>query len=251
MIITTSWDDGHPLDIKVLELLEKYNLKGTFYIPLSNPEYPVMEKSLMKEISAFQEIGGHTVRHVRLNTLSDEDAEYEITRCKILLEEIICQPISAFCFPGGKFSDRDVLLIKKAGYLFGRTTKLLANSKPPSNLMNTSIQAYNHSSITLLYHCLKNINALPIIRNSFFFPFNKNFLRLAEHNISKNIESKSVFHIWGHSWEIEKYNLWKQLEDLFKLISSCDGITYLNNTQVWKALNENINSKIPYLENKK
>ena len=40
-IITTSWDDGHPLDFKLAELLNKYNLKGTFYIPRSNAEHRV------------------------------------------------------------------------------------------------------------------------------------------------------------------------------------------------------------------
>ncbi len=32
--ITTSWDDGHPLDFRVAELLSKYGLRGTFYIPM-------------------------------------------------------------------------------------------------------------------------------------------------------------------------------------------------------------------------
>ena len=31
-LITTSWDDGNKLDIKVAELLDKYGMKGTFYI---------------------------------------------------------------------------------------------------------------------------------------------------------------------------------------------------------------------------
>ncbi len=26
--------------------------------------------------------------------------------------------------------------------------------------------------------------------------------------------------IWGHSWEIEKLNLWMKLEDLFKYVSN-------------------------------
>lgn len=31
LIITTSWDDGHPLDLKIAELLDKYGINGTFY----------------------------------------------------------------------------------------------------------------------------------------------------------------------------------------------------------------------------
>jgi hypothetical protein len=237
MIITTSWDDGHPLDMKLLELLEKYNLKATFYIPLSNSENPVMEKNAMRELSNFQEVGCHTLSHIYLNGLNYKEAEFEITECKVLMEEIIGKQIDAFCFPGGKFSDRDLLLVKKAGYLFARTTKLLAISNPQFKLMNTSIQAYNHSSVTLLLHCILNLNMLPIRSNWFFMNFNRNFLKLAEHYISANLELNSVFHVWGHSYEIEQYNLWHQVEDLFKMISSYHQATFLNNTETWKSIN--------------
>jgi len=236
MILTTSWDDGHPLDIKLLELIEKYNLKATFYIPLSNPENPVMGTNLIKEISACQEIGGHTLHHSYLNQLNYKLAEFEITQSKVLLEEIIGREITAFCFPGGKYSNRDILLIKKAGYLFGRTTKLLTFSKPDYSIMDTSIQIQNHSSITLFNHSIKHLNIQPILTNSFFLPFNRNFLKLAEHNLSKYIDSNSVFHIWGHSWEIEQFCLWKQLEELFQFISACDNVTYMNNTETWKFI---------------
>lgn len=30
--VTTSWDDGHPEDEKCLDILEKYRLRGTFYL---------------------------------------------------------------------------------------------------------------------------------------------------------------------------------------------------------------------------
>jgi hypothetical protein len=33
--ITTSWDDGHPSDLRVAELLIKHGLRGTFYVPMT------------------------------------------------------------------------------------------------------------------------------------------------------------------------------------------------------------------------
>ena len=30
--ITTSWDDGHTLDLRLADLLDKYDLRGTFYV---------------------------------------------------------------------------------------------------------------------------------------------------------------------------------------------------------------------------
>lgn len=240
MIVTTSWDDGHPLDFKILELLEKYNLKGTFYIPLTNSENQVMDRNMINEISKFQEIGGHTINHKYLNLLNDKEAEIEITQCKVLLEEIIGQPIFAFCFPGGKYSNRDVQILKNSGFLFGRTTNLLSSTYSQSNLMNTTIQAYNHRSSTLIKHCVKRFNFKAIIDNSFLIPFDRNFLKLAEYSIHRSIKSDGVFHIWGHSWEIEKYNLWPQIEDLFKILSVIPDIKFLSNTETWEYKNTNV-----------
>ena len=46
-ILTTSLDDGHPLDLKLADLLAKYCVPGTFYIPLGNGERPAMDASRM------------------------------------------------------------------------------------------------------------------------------------------------------------------------------------------------------------
>lgn len=240
MIITTSWDDGHPLDMKLLELVEKYNLKATFYVPVSNPEYPVMSGKHIRELAQHQEVGGHTLNHAYLNRLDEQQAAFEITEGKMILEEITGQSLTAFCFPGGKFSARDIDLIRKAGFLFGRTTRLLSGIHPRLHLMDTTVQIYNHSSFTLLNHCFKHINLTSIQRNSFFVPFNKNFLKLAEHNLAQSNNTDDVFHIWGHSWEIAQYNVWKQLEDLFRLISSFQNVVHLNNTETWKAISSRV-----------
>lgn len=37
-IVTTSWDDGHPSDLKLAELLKRYDVPATFYIPIDNRE---------------------------------------------------------------------------------------------------------------------------------------------------------------------------------------------------------------------
>ena len=50
-IITTSWDDGHPLDSHLMDILSKNKIPGTFYIPLTNQENPVMEIELIKKLS--------------------------------------------------------------------------------------------------------------------------------------------------------------------------------------------------------
>ena len=40
MIVTTSWGDGNPLDIRLAEILASHGLRGTFYVPLRNADFP-------------------------------------------------------------------------------------------------------------------------------------------------------------------------------------------------------------------
>ncbi|MFT3752812.1 MAG: polysaccharide deacetylase family protein [Paludibacter sp.] len=241
IIVTTSWDDGHPLDTRIVELLEKYNLKGTFYVPIKNSEHqPVMDEATLREVSKNHEIGGHTVNHIYLNTIGETAARYEISECKLMLQDKLGKKIDAFCYPGGKFSQRDKDIVKNAGFLFGRTTKLLhTTSNGDPELLNTTVQAYNHSCVTLTGHCLKNSHLIPIIQNRLFLKGNKSFPHLAEAIMTRIMNNGGVFHLWGHSWEIEQFKLWNELEMVLKMCASHNEVSYLDNTECWKALNGN------------
>lgn len=237
IIVTTSWDDGHALDYKIAGLLEKYNLTGTFYVPIRNSEQPVMNKTQLSEIASKYEIGGHTVNHIYLNTLGETDAKYEISQCKIILQDQLGIAVNAFCYPGGKYSLRDINLVKDAGFLFGRTTRLMHTSRDVQPfLLDTSIQVYNHSSSVLTAHCVKNGFFMPIVKNLFFYKGNKNFIKLVEIEINRIMVSGGVFHLWGHSWEIEQYGLWGELEIVLKMLAFNQNISYLNNTECWKVI---------------
>jgi peptidoglycan-N-acetylglucosamine deacetylase len=74
MAITTSWDDGHPLDFRIANLLAKHGIPGTFYLPLKNVR-PTVSPSEIRELSLSFEIGAHTVNHVRLSGLPVEEGK--------------------------------------------------------------------------------------------------------------------------------------------------------------------------------
>jgi hypothetical protein len=84
---------------------------------------------------------------------------------------------------------------------------------------------------------MKNSFLLPIIQNQFFYKGNKNFPKLSEILINRILTTGGVFHLWGHSWEIEKYGLWKELEMLLEMLAFNRDIAYMTNTECWTALN--------------
>lgn len=233
MIITTSWDDGHPLDLRLAELLEKYKLRGTFYIPLKNVENPTMSISEVKMISDIMEIGGHTLNHRYLNSLSDLEALNEIQNCKIELEQMLSKEVSAFCFPGGKYKQKHIDMVCSSGFLFARTTTLFNTKIDVDNsLMHTTVQVFDHNSITLLKHCLKRKMFSELFRQKAFALHNDKFKSFAEYFLHSN--NTEVFHLWGHSWEIEKRKLWADLEDVFFMLSELSDVQFMNNTEAWK-----------------
>ena len=87
-IITTSWDDGHSLDFKLANILEKNKIPGTFYVPINMPGKKVISKDEIKILSKKFEIGGHTLTHPNLTKLSNEDIEKEVNIGKEELEKI-------------------------------------------------------------------------------------------------------------------------------------------------------------------
>ena len=73
--VTTSWDDGAKEDLKLADLLLKYDVPATFYLPLRNPERKVMNTREIKEIGERFEIGGHTANHKILTFASAHDTD--------------------------------------------------------------------------------------------------------------------------------------------------------------------------------
>jgi len=45
-----------------------------------------------------------------------------------------------------------------------------------------------------------------------------------------------VWHLWGHSCEIERYRMWKQLEEVLRYVSGRSDVRYLTNGQLVNEL---------------
>jgi len=235
IFFTTSWDDGSIYDIKLSKMLLKYNIKGTFYIPLKNDQIPtILSMGEIKLISKDFEIGGHTFNHTILTEVSLEKAREEIKSCKNALEDIIGKEIKAFCFPRGKYTQTLVDIIKEYGFIYGRTVRLLRTKKVidvKRRLMHTSLQVYPHKHYTYWISMLKgNKECL----YNYFRVVNvvNDWVRLAEMLLENSSKIVIAFHLWGHSWEIEKYNLWAILEEFLEYVSKRSDIIFCTNTEL-------------------
>src|SRR5437868_4727740 len=98
--ITTSWDDGHPLDFRVADLLSKYGLRGTFYVP-KTAERGTMTAAQLRELSRSFELGAHTLDHTVLTSATEQYAAQQITGSKAWLEDETGSACLLFAPPKG------------------------------------------------------------------------------------------------------------------------------------------------------
>jgi peptidoglycan/xylan/chitin deacetylase (PgdA/CDA1 family) len=220
--VTTSWDDGNVLDMKLAELLNRYHLPATFYISMENKNMPGKKRLPKDDIQTLSaqpafEIGAHTMTHPKLSRIDDDAAREEITISKHTLENWIGKPVNSFCYPFGDYLPKHKQMVENAGFSIARTVERFRTDIGKDRLaLPTTVHAYQHlSDVSLL--------------------FSKKYLHWDELAIAlfdKAFKEGGVFHLWGHSWEIEKRGDWNRLERVFAYIANHPEIQYLTNGQL-------------------
>lgn len=220
-LITTSWDDGHPLDIKLARLLHKYGIKGTFYITPRNRERERISDVDIRLLSDMgMEVGSHTMTHPYLDRLTDSELHDELKISKQYLERVINRRVISFCYPKGIYDDNIVQTVKKTGYRLARTTASFRLDKgfDPWHFP-VSVHFYPHNKEVLFRHNLKHMNIRGIMQWGFNYHFAADPIELGSFMLESMRKSGGTFHLWGHSWEIDKLNLWEKLEKMLQLMA--------------------------------
>lgn len=233
ILITTSWDDGSVLDKKIVRLLRRYGLKGTFYIAPRLAGRPLLSPSDIREIAASgMEIGAHTLTHPRLSTLCLPDKEREIAGSKRELEHITGREITAFCYPKGDYDGETVELVRSAGFRFARTTACFNLQNSPDRFrVRTSIH-FSRQPFPLLFRHNLRLGNLSGLMEWGRLGFETDPVRLVKKMLVSLRGSGGILHLWGHSWEIERYNMGKELEEAVRMLSKTDASFVTNSDSV-------------------
>jgi peptidoglycan/xylan/chitin deacetylase (PgdA/CDA1 family) len=219
--ITTSWDDGHPLDLRLADLLSKYDLPATFYVPIES-ERGVLSKAQIRQLAARFEIGAHTIHHLPVTHLPPEDAWREIVDSRQAIRDITGAECRSFCFPWGKYQAQHLSMTREAGFTYARTVEMLSLDRPRSRagvlVMPTTVQSFSHSASAMFRNIAKRAaftNALRWMLRS----RRLDWVDLARTMLHVATQHGGVFHLWGHSWEIEEHQQWGRLEAIFRLLA--------------------------------
>lgn len=222
--VTLSFDDGVTQDIRFIEILNKYGLKGTFNLNselLGKAGYLKYETKQashnkvnpedVKSIYSGHEVAAHTLTHPFLTTLEETEVETQVEQDRLRLSELVGYEVKGFAYPGGgvNFNRRVADIIRdKTGIKYART-----------------IVASNNFELQEDLYVFK-----PTVKITEDFD---RLFELTQEFISLNPTSPALFYAWGHSYEYDFENTWDKIEEWCKLISGKADIFYGTNKEVF------------------
>jgi hypothetical protein len=148
------------------------------------------------------------------------DAYFQVSKGKTCLEDVLGVAVPGFCYPGGKYRQAHVDMIRSVGFEYARTSTNLCFAPGENQYeMGTTIQFYPHSKMTymrnfvsaghwsLRQHALR----LALMKDDWLERLYSLFEWSCAH--------EKQFHLWTHSWEVDDLNAWHELDQFLAHVS--------------------------------
>ena len=206
---------------------------GAHFTCLSeNRKRNLIEVSNLRRLSQHFDIGAHTFNHIPITSVHYNQLWDELYIGKIKLENIIGKPVYSLAWPYGIYNKRAIEVASKVGFTQGRTTKELCISagKRPF-CIPTTLSAFPHYPHTRIKNALMNHNLSGLVR-FIRIGCTKCWAELALGFFELALKNGGVWHLWGHSWEVEEKSMWKELALVFAQVSACKEVVHLSNTEM-------------------
>lgn len=222
-ILVTSWDDGHPTDARLAEMLARRRIAATFFAPIANTEgLPVMTGAELRELNAAGfEVAAHTSDHRRLTGLSLAATRRSVIGGKARLEDILGRPVTGFAYPGGRLGPYGRRVAAEAGFLYARTTRMFDLFPGADRLaLATTAQFHPHGPAAVIRNWLRHGGGAARLSLAARWLRAGDLLAAVTALADAAVEHGGVFHLWGHGWEIDRFDRWDALARTLEMLTA-------------------------------
>ena len=220
--VTFSFDDAVRQDIRLIEILNKYDLKATFNINSGllgrknelvrngvTIRHDKIDPTELKEIYQGHEIAAHTLTHPNLTTLDREEIIRQVECDRVILSELCGYEVVGMAYPCGGVNNDDrvaEIIRNNTGIKYARTITSTHSFLPQENLFRFD---------PTVYYIEKELDA----------------------EIDRFLASKSdegeLLYIWGHSYEMDAgYISWERFEEACARLADRPDVFYGTNKDV-------------------
>ncbi len=218
MAVTLSYDDGVVYDRKLIEIMSKNGLRGTFNINSglfaqeSGGRRLTKDEALSLYAQSGNEVAVHGYRHLFLTDVDPAVATADVMKDRLELENMFGTIIKGMAYAYGRFNDNVIDILKNCGIEYCRTTVSTEKFAIPNNWL--ALETTCHHS---------NPRLMELARS--FVGFEKR----------KNMWSNPprLFYLWGHSYEFNDNNNWEIIEEFAEFIGNRDDIWYATNGEIY------------------
>lgn len=214
--LSFSYDDAPEADIRLMAILKKYNLKGTFFVNggLAAPEgtpsrdcKPPHRRLTRSEALALyrdsgMEVAAHGFTHAFLDQLPGHEIFQEIHADRLALEEDFGGIVRGLGCPYGEMNQLAMRVIRSYGLAYFRKTGSTEKFDLPDDWMEFQVTCHHK---------------------------NPRLMELAAQFAEKPVRyAPTIFVLGGHSWEFEKKdgNVWNIMEDFASYMANRPEIWY-------------------------
>lgn len=218
-VLTLSYDDAVVQDIRLIEIMNKHGLKGTFNINsgLYLPEDAVRKKYYGRlKLSEAQklytnsghEVAVHALTHPFLEKMDTAEIIYEITEDRRLIEEHYGTIARGMGYPFGTYNDKVVEILGKCHIVYARTTKSTYGFNFPENWL--TLHPTCHHRDEKLEELIKKFVEIP-----------------------NKYNNPEMFYLWGHSYEFDDNDNWEIIEKFAEYAGGRENIWYATNIEIY------------------
>jgi peptidoglycan/xylan/chitin deacetylase (PgdA/CDA1 family) len=236
-----SYDDGAKQDRKLVALMNKYQLIGTFHLNSNklstNNYFDYLNKEEIKDLFKYHEVSVHSANHSNLPDISKIDVISEIIEDRKELERLVGYPVRGMAYPFGNTNDFVVESIKGLGIEYARTVGDTYNFEIPKDFLRW------HPTIHQFGKAFSQPNQPEIDKKELesFYKIINDFI------IAKEL---AVLDIWGHSWEMgTDQNKWNEAEKFFKVVANNQAVFYCKQIDLVDYMNAYRNLKFSVNKN--
>ncbi|NHN31416.1 polysaccharide deacetylase family protein [Paenibacillus agricola] len=204
--VTMSYDDGRDHDRRLVEIMNRYGLKGAFHLnsgKLGNNRYITAEE--VATLFAGHEVSAHTVTHPHLELTPPERVAMELLEDRQALEELVGYPVKGMSYPFGSWNEQVVHTLPALGIEYARTTRSHGGFQLPENWLEWHPTCHHKS---MLEHGEK------------FLAYQAKYSRMV------------LLYVWGHSYEFENDANWELMEQFGELVGRQPQIWYATNAEI-------------------
>ncbi len=202
--LTFSFDDGLKEDILLLEIMNRYGIRGAFHLnsSLLGSDRCVSPEAV-KATYKNHEVSCHSVTHPFLQQIPQEGLITQIFEDRLNLERLTEYPVRGISYPFGQYDKNVVTTLNVLGIEYARTVNATLDFALPADFLQW------HPTC----HCSQD----PIGLYKQFYA-------------SAPYAHMRLYYLWGHSDEFN--GKWDKMEEICKTISGNPDIWYATNIEI-------------------